>query len=533
MASEVQFKDFVTLCKTLESIQSRKEKVRLLSEFLSKIGPDNAKIAVLLISGKIFPEYKDLKLDVGGSTVYKVLRSLKSRQTFLIEKPSTLKEVYKRLEKIALIKGENSRRKKEEALKSLLSPLSLDEREYLLRSIFGEMRIGVNEGVILEAISYALRCDLEIVRRAYMFTGDIGDLTFKAFNKGCRGLENVSLELFRPVKPMLASMAYSVAEALREHGGMCAFEFKYDGVRIQVHKKNDKIRIFTRRLTDVTSNLPEVVDIVKRSIRASSAVLDGEVISIKDGKPLPFQELVKRVRRQKDIPRLLKEIPLSPKFFDILFLNGRVLVDLPYKDRWRLLEEVIDDEYLSERIVTGDLKEAEEFFKKSITSGHEGLMAKELSSEYTPGIRGKKWLKIKTSDTIDVVIVAAEWGHGRRRGWLSDYYLAVLDEASGEFTVVGKTFKGLTDEEFKEMTKRLLQLKVAEEDYRVIVKPSIVVEVAYSEIQKSPKYKSGLALRFARITRIRHDKSPYEVTTLSELRRRYEEQFKHKQRMIE
>ncbi|RLE66122.1 MAG: hypothetical protein DRJ38_02450 [Thermoprotei archaeon] len=527
---EVLFKEFVSLCKKLEKTQSRKEKVRILTEFMSKIGPDNARIVALLISGKIFPEYEDLKLDVGLSTVYKVLKSLKSGQTLLLEKPSTLKEIYNSLRRIALIRGEGSRRKKEESLRSLLLSLSEDERECLLRAIFGEMRVGVNEGMILEALSYALRCNLEVVRRAYMFIGDIGELTSKAFTNGCEGLKNVTLELFRPVKPMLASMVYSVVEALKEHGGICAFEFKYDGVRIQVHKKNDKVRIFTRRLTDVTVNLPDIVDLVKNNIKASTVVLDGEVISLRNGKPLPFQELVKRIRRQKELPRLLREIPLIPKFFDILFLDGQVLVDLPYKERWSFLEENVDAEFLSERIITEDLKEAENFFKKSIESGHEGLMAKDLSSVYTPGIRGKKWLKIKTADTIDAVIVAAEWGHGRRRGWLSDYYLAVLDDFSGGFTIVGKTFKGLTDEEFKEMTKRLLQLKVREEGYRIFVKPSIVVEVAYSEIQKSPKYRSGLALRFARITRIRYDKSPYDVTTLSELKRRYEEQFLRKQR---
>ena len=528
--TDVLFKEFVSLCKKLEKIQSRKEKVRVLAEFISKTDPENARIASLLITGKIFPEYEDLKLDVGFSTVYKVLKRLKSGQVFLIEKPSTLKEIYNSLRRIASIKGESSRKRREEALRSLLIPLSEDEREYFLRAIFGEMRIGVNEGIILEALAQALKCKLETVRRAYMFIGDIGDLTFEALQGGCQKLGNVTLELFRPVRPMLASMVYSVTEALKEHGGICAFEFKYDGVRIQVHKKNDKIKIFTRRLTDVTASLPEIVELVKNDIKASTVVLDGEVISLKNGRPLPFQELVKRVRRQKELPRLLREIPLVPKFFDLLFLNGRVLVDLPYSERWNLLEDIVDAEYLSERIVTDNLREAEDFFEKSIELGHEGLMAKSLSSTYTPGVRGKKWLKIKTADTIDVVIVAAEWGHGRRRGWLSDYYLAVLDDSSGEFAVVGKTFKGLTDEEFKEMTKRLLQLKIRDEGYRVIVKPSIVVEVAYSEIQKSPKYRSGLALRFARITRIRYDKSPYEITTLSELKKRYENQFARKRR---
>lgn len=526
----VKYSDFIELCKKLENLQSRKEKIRTLADFLKRIEPEDARIAALLLSGRIFPEYKDMKLDIGVATVYKIIKNLNVRQSFLIERKLTLRDVYRLLEKIASIKGMDSRRRKEDILRNLLTSLSPNERDYLLRFIFGEVRIGVNEGLILEALSYALKCDIKIIRKAYMFIGDIGDLIYKAFTSDCEGLKNTKIELFRPVKPMLASMAYSVGEALRELGGReCAFEYKYDGVRIQVHKKEDKIRIFTRRLSDTTHSLPEVVDIVKYSVDASNIVLDGEVIGLKDGRPLPFQELVKRIKRQKNIHRMLKEIPVIPKFFDVLYLNGNTLVDFPYSKRWQLLENIIrEEEYLSKRIVTDDIKEAEFFFEQAIKSGHEGLIAKKLDSNYTPGIRGKKWLKIKKTETIDAVIVAAEWGHGRRRGWLSDYYLAVVDDKSGEYVVVGKTFKGLTDEEFKEMTKRLLEIKIREEGYVVIVKPIIVVEVAYGEIQKSPKYKSGMALRFARITRIRFDKNPKEVTTLSELRERYEKQFEHK-----
>ena len=329
---------------------------------------------------------------------------------------------------------------------------------------------------------------------------------------------------------MLAEMCYDIREAIKEHGGATAFEWKYDGVRVQVHVKGDKVRVFTRRLSDVTSAMPDVVEAVREVLRAESAVLDGEAIGVVGGKPVPFQHLMRRVRRL-EVRRLLRKVPLQLKLFDILYLDGRVLVDEPYSRRWELLEHATGGELLAERIVTGDPREAHEFLRRALEAGHEGLMAKNMASSYEPGSRGRKWLKIKPYDTVDCVIVGAEWGHGRREGWLSDYYLAVRDEATGEYLVVGKTFKGLTDEEFEEMTRRLLELKVGEEGRVVWVRPAIVVEVAYNEMQESPRYKSGMALRFARIVRIRWDKGPEEVTTLQELRRRFEEQFKSKARL--
>jgi DNA ligase-1 len=264
-------------------------------------------------------------------------------------------------------------------------------------------------------------------------------------------------------------------------------------------------------------------------IASSEYLVEGEVVATgQDGRPLPFQDLMRRFRRVHEIDAMVKNIPLKLYLFDVIYLNGNLLIDVPYEQRWTTLSGLTEIGMLAKRIVTGDVAEARKLMEASIQAGHEGLMAKELNSKYTPGVRGKKWFKIKPAETLDVVIVAADWGSGRRRGWLSNYHLGVRDEQTGEYLVVGKTFKGLTDQEFSEVTQRLLELKTKETDYTVHVKPSIVVEVAFNEIQHSPHYRSGYALRFARITRFRDDKTPQDADTLQRLSQLYQGQFRFK-----
>jgi len=276
----------------------------------------------------------------------------------------------------------------------------------------------------------------------------------------------------------------------------------------------------------ITEFLPDVVDKVREHVKAESAVVDGEAVGVVAGRPVAFQELARRFRRKNELRSFLRSVPFQVYFFDILYLNGRMLIDEPYVTRRNLLEDALGGELLARQKFVSSVEELEAFYEEAVREGHEGVVCKQPGSNYEPGVRGKKWLKLKKVDTVDCVIVAAEWGHGRRAGWLSDYYLAVRDENTGGFVVVGKTFKGLTDAEFEEMTRKLLELKTREEGWVVHVKPQIVVEVDYSEIQRSPRYSSGLALRFARIRRIRPDKSPDDITTLQELWRRYHEQRK-------
>jgi DNA ligase-1 len=525
---ETPFSRLLQLCEALRGTTKRKEKTRLITDFLRELKPEELAPTVLLTIGSIFPEYDERTLDVGFEIVK---RALKGRgQRTLVEEPLTILGVYRRLTEIAEAKGPGSRLRKERLLEALFSRATKGEVELLIHIIFGEMRIGVNEGVMLEALSEASGLDLELLRRALMLTGDLGEVARVALLEGETGVKGISPRIFHPLKPMLASLAEDVQEALEEHGGLTAFEYKLDGARIQIHRRGGEIRVFSRRLSDVTESLPDVVALLEGSISSDDVILEGEVVAVgRNGRPLPFQDLMRRFRRVHDVEEMVRRIPLRLHLFDILYLDGRLLIDDPYEKRWRLLESICPDELLARRIITGDTLKAEAFLREAMERGHEGLMAKRLDSPYTPGRRGKLWLKIKPAETLDAVIIAAEWGHGRRRGWLSNYHLAVRDD--GGFSMVGKTFKGLTDEEFRWMTRRLQELKVGETPTTVYVKPEIVVEVAFNEIQRSPHYPSGFALRFARIKRIREDKSPEEADTLERLRELYERQFRYKARL--
>jgi DNA ligase-1 len=307
-------------------------------------------------------------------------------------------------------------------------------------------------------------------------------------------------------------------------------EFKYDGARIQIHRRGDLVRIWSRRLTEVTSSLPDIVALA-RGLKAETFILDGEVVAVgSNGRPLPFQELMRRFRRVHRLDALVREIPLVLYIFDCLYLDEQSLIDQPYEQRWTNLTHLTEGAYLAERKIVGEEETATTFLKRALAEGHEGVIAKDPASPYLPGNRGKRWFKLKPAVTVDCVIVAADRGSGRRVGWLSNFHLAVIDEAGG-FAPVGKTFKGLTDQEFTDMTAKLRSLEVEDNGYTVTVRPEIVVEVTYNEIQKSPQYSSGFALRFARITRVREDKASRQATTLRELSELYEHQFLSKSRL--
>ncbi len=556
----MEFEALSKLCEELSATTKRNVKVDLVAEFLRRLNYDEIEPAVLMILGRPFPQWYSRTLDVSWATLSNVIQRLTDfdwkifkeafrntgdlgsavktvlelgkikKQKLLFETSLSIKEVRRILEAIAEATGQGSREKKDRLLESLLSRATPLEAKYIVKILIGEMRTGFQEGLMELAVSKAFSVPLEEVQKASMLTGDIGEIASILKRKGKHALSKVGFRLMKPLKPMLAQMVSSPEEAIREHGGKTAFEFKLDGARIQIHKMNEEVKIFSRRLSDVTRSLPDVVEIVKEGVKARRAILEGEVIAIGENEhPLPFQSLMRRFRRVYDIERMVQEIPVKLFLFDILYLNGESLINSPYLKRRSRLEEIVNGISLTEQIITDNPKEAEEFFRRAIKMGHEGLMAKRLNSPYTPGVRGKHWLKIKeTLEPLDLVIVAAEYGYGRRHEWLSDYYLAARDEETGELLVVGKTFKGLTDSEIIEMTNMLKNLALSENGHRVVVKPKIVVEVAYNEIQKSPKYKCGMALRFARITRIRYDKSPDEADTIQKVRKIYENQFKMK-----
>ena len=527
-SSETSFASLAQLARSLEATPKRLEKRALIAAFLRSLRPDEVAPAVHLVVGRIFAEADERALNVGWATLRRALEG--KRQTTLTAEPLTVQEVSRAFSAIAAAWGADSVRERRRLLESLLGRVAAEDRDILLRIVFGEMRIGVNEGVMLEGIADAAGVDPDAVRSAHMFLGDLGRVAEIALTAGLAGLRGSGLRLLYPVKPMLAEMAEDLGEVLEEHGGETAVEFKLDGARIQIHRDGDAVRIFSRRLSDVTGSLPEIVAFA-RGLHARRFVVEGEVVAVDHaGRPLPFQDLMRRFRRVHDIDAAAQEIPLRLYLFDLLALEGDSLIDVPYRERWPRLEALVPREVLTPRKIARTTEAIEAFLRESLAAGHEGLMAKALDSTYTVGKRGKKWFKIKPADRLDLAIVAAEWGSGRREGWLSNYWLAVRDEATGGFQMIGKTFKGLTDEEFEAMTARMKALATSEERWGFHVRPEVVVEVAYNEIQRSPRYASGFALRFARIARIREDKGPGDADTYARLKELYAKQFERKGR---
>ncbi|MGB9915424.1 MAG: ATP-dependent DNA ligase [Candidatus Bathyarchaeales archaeon] len=554
------FKSLAVLLEKVEATKKRLEIVAITADFLKSLDAEEVEPAVSLILGRAFPKWSQKTLDVSWVTLSGVLQRITDadwsvfhetfartgdvgaaakallekanvqRQTLLQDEALTILEVRRLLDAIASAAGAGAREKKERLITTLLSQASPIEVKYLVKIFIGEMRTGMHEGLMEQAVALAFNVPLAAVQKASMTLGDIAEVAAIAKVSGKAQLEQLSFQVFRPVKLMLAQSADDVAEALAQHGGKTAFEYKYDGARVQIHKRGGDVRVFSRRLTDVTRSLPEVVKAVKANVNASEAILEGEVIAVdRGGRPIPFQHLMRRFKRIREVQDTAEEIPVALYLFDMLYLNGESLTSLPYVLRRRILAENAGGIPLTKQVITDRKDEAEAFLKEAIDSGHEGLMAKKLDSPYTPGARGKRWFKIKpVLEPLDLVITAAEYGYGRRHKWLSDYYLATRDAATGEFLNVGKTFKGLTDAEMAEMTKRLKALAVHEERNRVFVLPRLVVEVAYNEIQKSPKYKSGMALRFARISRIREDKTAEEADTIEKVKHIYEQQFAKK-----
>ncbi len=525
-AAETPFSTIADLAAKLQDTAKRLEKRRLIAECLRSLRPDEVAPAVLILTSRIFPESEQKALNVGWATMGKALN--RGRQATFVDRPLTILEVQRTFEAIAATTGKDSVVRKRRLLESLFGRASDAEREWLLRSMFVDMRIGASEGVMLEAIADAANTEAEVVRFANMLAGDLGRTATVAVLEGEAGLRALGFRLFTPVKPMMAEMAGDLQEVLDAHGGATALEFKFDGARIQVHRRGDEVRVFSRRLTDVTGSVPEVLDIA-RNLPAREFLVEGEVVALDERKrPRPFQDLMRRFRRVHDIDVLRREIPLRLFLFDILYRDGEVLVGKPYAERWDLLASLVPPDLLAERTIARSAPEVEAFLKRALDAGHEGLMAKALDAGYTPGKRGKRWFKIKPVETLDCAIVAAEWGHGRRTGTLSNVHLAVRGGPTGDWAMIGKTFKGLTDAERLEMTRRLQELKVSEDRWTVYVRPEIVVEVGYNEVQRSPHYPSGFALRFARITRVRDDKGPAEADTYERLKERYERQFERK-----
>jgi DNA ligase-1 len=507
--------DLVTTSQLVAETRSRSAKIAALADLLRRLGPEEIDPAAAWLSGNL----RQGRIGLGGAAV-RDARPEGLAQSHSAEPSLTVGEVDATFERIAGISGAGSTAERGRLLSGLLARATQSEQDFLVRLIFGELRQGALAGLMAEALAAAAAVPADEVRRALMLAGELPAVARAVLTEGRPALARFQLQLFRPLQPMLAQPAGDVSDAL-EKLGEAAFELKFDGARVQVHKGDGAVRVYSRRGNEVTHAVPELVESVQ-ALPASRLVLDGEVIALKpDGTPWPFQVTMRRFGRKLDVERSRGELPLTPFFFDILHLDGDDLLDRPAGERFAALAEATPGLTVP-RLVTADPEAADEFFAEALRRGHEGLMAKAVDAPYEAGRRGASWLKIKPAHTLDLVVLAAEWGHGRRSGWLSNLHLGARDPQNGGFVMLGKTFKGMTDETLAWQTKRFQELALGTDGWTVHLRPEIVVEIAFSDVQESPQYPAGMALRFARVKRYRDDKPAGEADTIGAVRKIFE-----------
>jgi DNA ligase-1 len=507
--------ELVALVERVRATSRKTEKASHIADFLRQTRERETELTALYLTGTL-PQGR---IGLGWRSIEAAMVEGEARG-----EPLTLQEVDRTFEEVALAKGPGSADRKTKALRGLFERADGPQRRFLAELLLGEVRQGALEGLVMDAIAKAAGLPASHVRQAAMFSGNLGEVARAALEEGAGGLGRFSLRLLRPVSPMLANPAEDVEEALTRLGE-AAFEYKIDGARIQVHKAGDEVRVFTRHLQDVTARVPELVEWT-RTLSPREVVLEGEAIALRpDGRPQPFQITMRRFGRSKQVEAARREMPLQSFFFDALYRGEEgPLVGLPYAQRIERLQEVVADQALLPRIVTAKPDEADHFLRQALEAGHEGLMAKSLQAPYVAGQRGFHWLKLKSAHTLDLVVLAVEWGSGRRKGWLSNLHLGARDSESGQFVMLGKTFKGLTDETLRWQTEKLLSLETRRDAYTVYVRPELVVEIAFSDVQESPRYPAGLALRFARVKGYRPDKPASEADTLQTVRAIFERQ---------
>jgi DNA ligase-1 len=482
-------------------------KIEAIAQLLGRAHGEEIDIAVAFLSGQL----RQGRIGAGYAAIREAVGP--PAQTVSLE----LLEVDRAFAEIAATSGAGSQRRRFELLQNLFTRATEAEQRFLIALLGGELRQGALEAVVVDAIAKAACIPGGHVRRAVMMAGSAEPVARAALEQGESGIKQYDVHLFRPVQPMLAQSAEDLDEVLAELGE-AALEFKMDGARVQAHKSGGDVTIYSRALNDVTAAVPEVVELV-RALPARDLILDGEILSLlPDGRPQPFQVTARRFGRKLDLDRVRAEIPLTPFWFDLLYLDGSSMLDEPQKRRFDALSLVARDS-LMPHVLTADPAHASEFLEQALARGHEGIMAKATSALYAAGSRGQSWIKVKRARTLDLVILAAEWGNGRRKGWLSNLHLGARDTERGGFAMLGKTFKGLTDEMLKWQTEQLLKVEIGRDSYTVYVEPKLVAEIAFNEIQASPRYASGLALRFARVKRYRTDKTGAEADTFETVKK--------------
>ena len=500
------------------STSSRLGKVREIAGMLGNLTPDEIAIGVSYLAG----ELPQGRVGIGYAAVQAAANAAgpQPRQPTL-----SIEQTDQQVAALAAISGSGSATRRGQALIDLFARATDDERTFLVRLLMGELRQGALAGVMIDAIAASAGLPAAQVRRAAMYARDLGAVAFAAMTDGAAGLLRFQLELFSPVAPMLAQTSADVEEALRELGGgepggrELALEWKLDGARVQAHRQGEQVRLYTRTLNEITDALPEVVDAV-RALPAQTLVLDGEAIAYDaSGRPHPFQVTMRRFGRRLEVQKLLAELPVRAYFFDCLRVGERSLQDQPLCERFEALAAAVPEAMRVPRIVTASASQARAFYDAALAAGHEGVMAKALDSPYEAGNRGASWLKIKRAHTLDLIVLAAEWGHGRRTGKLSNLHLGALDPATGRYTMLGKTFKGLTDSMLAWQTQQLLARETHRDQWTVYVRPELVVEIAFNDLQASSRYPGGMALRLARVKRYRDDKRAEDADDIQAVRR--------------
>jgi DNA ligase 1 len=508
-ASVAPLATIVATSREVGATPARSAKTRLLAERLRSLNAEELELGVLYLSGEI----RQGRIGIGPAALRACAESAAHTPGL------TLLEVDRLLTELAAMRGGGSSARRAAALQALFGRATRDEQEFLLRLLVGELRQGALGGVMLDAIASVTGVPPAEVRRAAMYESNLGAVARAARAAGSAGLRQFQLQVMSPVAPMLAQTAGDVDEALQTLAGDVAFEWKMDGARIQLHKHGAEVRIFTRSLNEVTAAIPEIAD-AARALPADQLVLDGEAIAFGPaGRPLPFQTTMRRFGRKLDVARLQQQLPMRAYYFDCLRRDDVSLAERPAHERFAALAAVVPPDQMIPRLVTRSREAARTFYDAALAAGHEGLMAKTLDAPYEAGNRDARWLKIKRARTLDLVVLAAEWGHGRRQGKLSNLHLGAFDTATGQYVMLGKTFKGLTDSMLEWQTREFLARESHRDDWTVYLRPEMVVEIAFSDLQASPRYPGGLALRLARVKRYRPDKRVADADTMDTIRR--------------
>jgi DNA ligase-1 len=504
----MDFSEVASASRDVARASGRLTKIGRLSALLGALGPDEIEPVVAFLSG----EPRQGRIGIGHAAISAASEGLPA----LSGPPLTVLDVDSAFDSMAKVSGPGSARARTEALGALFARGSEAERSFLRRLLYGELRQGALVGVVVEAIAKAARVPAAKVRRSVMMSGNLGVAARAALTGGAAALDAFGVRLMQPVRPMLADSAEDVDQAFEEIGE-ASLEYKLDGARIQAHKAGDEVRLYSRTLNDVTSSAPDIVKLV-RALPAREAIFDGEVIALApDGTPRPFQITMRRFGRTRGVAALQDQLPLTPFLFDCLYLDGTSLIDDTQERRAAALRGVAETLAVP-RVVRPSRTAADAFVRDAAARGHEGVMAKALDAPYAAGRRGASWMKIKQARSLDLVVLAAEWGHGRRHGYLSNLHLGARDPSTNAFVMLGKTFKGMTDDMLAWQTTHLQSLEIGHDAYTVFVRPELVVEVAFNDVQESPVYPGGVALRFARIRRYRTDKNAADADTIDTVR---------------